>query len=101
MKYADKVKLCKYYKGENESPFINNEDSFKDTLWNIERYWCLESAVSKDAEYLFDLYKDDIFIPSRVDRNFVAFFLHYCSKYVYDIQGYINEFNNDLSKYYR
>lgn len=35
------IKVCKYYKGENECPYTNDspEESIKGHFWNYEKYW--------------------------------------------------------------
>lgn len=41
MTTKEAIAFCRYYKGENECPFKDNDKSF---LWNYERAWVYDMA---------------------------------------------------------
>lgn len=40
------IYLCRYYKGENECPFKNEDEKL---FWSWERWWYEQTALSNDA----------------------------------------------------
>ncbi len=40
----DLLKFCRYYKGEDECPFVENNAAF---AWDTERVWLFESSKEK------------------------------------------------------
>lgn len=50
MNNKDAIKLCRYYHGENDCPFRDDERA---TLWKIERMWS-ERMVAGDTAHIED-----------------------------------------------
>lgn len=56
MKREDYFQFCKYYKGEDESPY-GGKDQNKDMLWFYERLWTFD-MINEHTEMIAEMISD-------------------------------------------
>lgn len=103
MKKDDLLRFCRYYRGESDNPFKN--DDTRAILWDYERTWVSDNLKDGDfSDYLNDYIAVGLQDFAKYDDTPVtlkAMLFNRYAKSEYSMQSAVPRFKDFYNKYYR
>lgn len=100
MQQSQKLAICRYYHGEQSSPY---SDQNKSMLWFYERWWVNEKSDILLAEYVSEYISAGLFEFSNTDNipvSLKALLFNRNSKTELSLQDAVEPFKAFYKKYY-